>query len=163
MPVSIRSDIIVEGNALPNYIAFVEAYPGLALETARDAFNREVKPPLLSELKHYPGAVVYPFQFATERSRKAFFATNGFGRGLGAKRTGKLAEAWKVDISLSDNAVVMSARNTAPYQRYVTGKRQVPGHATTGWPLASETIAFWSKAAIEVVTRALDKLINQHR
>jgi hypothetical protein len=34
------------------------------------------------EASAYPGPVVYPIEWASERQRAAFFATNGFGHGI---------------------------------------------------------------------------------
>jgi hypothetical protein len=44
-----------------------------------------------------PGPVKYPIRWTSERQRRAFFATNGFGRGIPTKRTGDVAR-WGVFV-----------------------------------------------------------------
>jgi hypothetical protein len=39
---------------------------------------------------------VYPIQWDTVRQRKAFFASDGFGRGIPTRRTGDYLKAWQV-------------------------------------------------------------------
>lgn len=99
------------------------------------ALQREVT----QRLAPPPGPVRYPFQFATARSRRAYFATNGFGKGIPYRRTGDLGRAWKVDHLKRNNGGVITVYNAAPYAGYVYGApiidgfNQVPGHARTGW------------------------------
>lgn len=80
-----------------------------------------------------PGPVRLPFIFASEKSRRAYFATYGFGRGIPYRRTGKLGQSWVVIITprFADNTVTI--KNLRPEATYVYGPRQVPGHARTGW------------------------------
>src|SRR5574342_516462 len=56
-----------------------------------------------STLAVYPGPTVHPFEFATEKSRRAYFATNGFGHGIPYQRTGGLGRAWVVDLDRRRN------------------------------------------------------------
>lgn len=39
----------------------------------------------------------YPINWDSERQRRAFFASNGFGRGIPYKRTGEYVDNWKLD------------------------------------------------------------------
>lgn len=81
------------------------------------------------------GAVVYPIEWKTEKQRKAFFATDGFGRGIPTRRTGKVSSGWKVEFR--DN--VIKLYNRVPYARFVYGgfdirtENQQPFHRNTGW------------------------------
>ena len=67
------------------------------------------KIPLVSRQRLYDAAVqirktmkepgkgpVYPIQWDTERQRKAFFATDGFGRGIPTRRSDEYIRGWKV-------------------------------------------------------------------
>lgn len=107
-------------------------------------FARTVQPAIAAEVRvtiaQYPGPVVHPFAFSTPKSRRAFFATNGFGRGLGAPRTNNLANSWTVRIDRRSRDEFLRIVNTASYAGYVYGPgnplatfRQVPGHRVTGW------------------------------
>lgn len=81
-----------------------------------------------------PGPVVYPFKFATDKSRIAYFASNGFGHGIPYIRTGALGSAWQINAIIVGNDVVVLASNDAKGAPFVFGPRQVPGHRRTGWP-----------------------------
>lgn len=158
MGVFVRADVLYDGRQSDVLRAFIEAYPDLALETAQDAFNRQIKPGLLDELRHYPGPVQYPFEFATAKSRRYYFWK--FKERIPYQRSGGYGDGWQVVITVSDNAVVMSVRNSYPAAKWIGGKRQVPGHRKTGWPLYGETIDFWREPAIEVVVEALDRFLK---
>lgn len=83
-----------------------------------------------------PGPVVHPFKFSTDLSRRAFFATKGFGRGLGAPRTGIIINAWTLEITRQGEKSYMLLVNPAAGSEFVYGsptQRQVPGHARTGY------------------------------
>jgi hypothetical protein len=154
---SIQVSVLFENREIDNLIDFCEVYPDLALETARDTFNAQVKPALLSELQHYPGPVRYPFEFKSDRSRRYYFATHT----PPYQRTGALAAGWKADVLMSDNAVALSVSNPIKYLPFVIGRFQQPGHARTGWPLFAPTVSFWKIAAVEVIMKALNRLVNQ--
>lgn len=64
-----------------------------AVQNIRDEMREEGKP------------IVYPVQWDSTKQRKAFFATNGFGRGIPTKRTGASVNAWKA-IAIQDGAQV---------------------------------------------------------
>lgn len=161
MPNLINTEILFDTRAIDNLDAFIEAYPELATETARDTFNAVIKTPLLSELRYQPPKVYYPFVWTTEKQRRAFFATNGFGKGIPYNRTSEMVNKWKVDVFISDGAVIMSASNKSNKVKWVTGKKQQPGHFASGWPKHKETLSFWAQATKEEVSKALNKLVNQ--
>ena len=84
-------------------------------------------------LNETPGAVKLPFQFATPKSRRWYFAN----RKPPYKRTGK-AQQWKLVMQASSGETVeIYLENRAPHALWVfgspTGEHQVPGHARTGW------------------------------
>ena len=109
----------------------------------QDLIDRDVIPTLRQQVKARlaapPGPVRYPFQFSTARSRRAYFATRGFGNGIPYRRTGDLGRAWKVDHIRRPTGGEITVYNDAPYAGYVYGApiiggaNQVPGHANTGW------------------------------
>jgi hypothetical protein len=154
---SIRVDVLFQNEAIQNLTDFLTVYPDLALETARDTFNAQIKPALLDELKYYPPKVRYPFEFASDRSRRYYFATHT----PPYVRTGALAAGWKADVLMSDNAVAMSVSNPVKYLPFVIGRFQQPGHRNTQWPLFAPTVSFWKIAAVEVIMKALNRLVNQ--
>lgn len=113
-------------------------------DAAAEYFEVTVKPELErfvdDEIAVDPGPTVHPFKFSTPKSQAAFFATDGFGRGIPTPRAGNLNDSWLIDIDRRKTSGFMSLRNRAPYAGYVLPPlnplsrfRQVPGHANTGW------------------------------
>lgn len=122
-------------------------------------------------LAQIPGAVKYPIRWTSERQRRAFFATDGFGRGIPTRRTGRVAQwgvfvdydaiddmrSWLFQLQLflanlnprkqarlsspPGEGLLARIANTASYQRYVTGIDQQGFHADTGWIYAPTEIA----------------------
>lgn len=103
------------------------------METAFKRQARRIKSQLLTALRTEPGPVKYPIQWASERQRRAFFASNGFGRGIPTRRTGALVNAWEVNFVSVGNTYELIAENSKPYARYVIGAQQQPFHRNTGW------------------------------
>lgn len=146
---------------------FIELFPDYLQQEVVDAFNRDIKPHLLSELQYEPGPAVLPFQFETEKSRRWYFANKVPKPLPGQKRvpgryirTHKLSKGWKVGISADDELIVISAQNSRKYEQFVTGPRQVKGHAITGWVKRQATIDFWTDAAIDSTMQVVDYLLG---
>lgn len=108
------------------------------------AMRNEVVPLVTKKVQQtiavYPPAVKHPFEFATDKSRRAYFATQGFGHGIPYQRTKTLYNSWKVELDRRMNEGFIQIKNTAPYAGYVYGSgstegsyEQVPGHRNTGW------------------------------
>jgi hypothetical protein len=123
---------------------------------------------LLAQLQQEPGPPKYPIRWTTERQRRAFFATNGFGRGIPTKRTHAISQAWQVTINVeqitrfqvfTNNLIAFLARfkvsdaptpplptvivdvsNPVSYTRYVEGENQQGYHKNTGWLYAPDVI-----------------------
>jgi hypothetical protein len=115
-------------------------YPELVLDKAQQLIplaNRLVQQRLATRT---PGQVKYPIQWTSEKQRKAFFATDGFGHGIPYKRTGQLMRSWEVVTDVTRDGMWMSVRNRAPAAPFVVGGWQQGYHATTGWPLANPII-----------------------
>lgn len=102
---------------------------GTALKRQATRFKTRIRQRLSVE----PGAVKYPIQWTSEKQRRAFFATDGFGRGIGAPRTHALSRGWTVDINFNKLNAEISTYNKQDYERFVTGADQQGFHANTGW------------------------------
>lgn len=161
----INTTVLHETNAIENLDLFLQAFPGLMEDALTDAFNAQIKPSLLDELRYYPRPAVHPFQFATAKSKRYYFwaVRTGVIKTSGGRyqRTGALAAGWQVDIFFGDGAVGMSVVNRRKEVKYVTGKRMIPGHQVTGWQRHDETIKFWQKAAVETADEVISGLINR--
>lgn len=65
-----------------------------------------------------PAAQFYPIRWKSERQRRAYFATNGFGHGIPSTRSHQLARDWKVTVETVDNGgsiIVANANDAAGY------------------------------------------------
>lgn len=112
---------------------------------------------LLDDLLSFtPGPVRYPIQWTSERQRRAYFATDGFGHGIPYRRTGRLVSAWRLRRYFSRAGNLITITNDAD-PGFVIGNPARPElhqqfHANTGWPTPQEvgqTMDFFSEAAEE--------------
>jgi hypothetical protein len=99
-----------------------------AVTVNQSAFKARVQP---------PNAVKYPIQWASEKQRRAFFATDGFGGGIPYKRTGKLANNSTLIAAQTADGGTVILQIPSPGQ-YVfgnfRGQYQQPMHRNTGYP-----------------------------
>jgi hypothetical protein len=122
------------------------------LEALQESVHRaraRTKPQVDALLAPEIGPVVYPIAWTSEKQRRAFFATNGFGRGIPTKRTGALNDGWN---SFSETITGLGTRvliwNSQGYAQFVVGRFTPSGHMqrfhrNTGWQpviLKTETI-----------------------
>ncbi len=137
---------------------------------AKRNFNRAIRTTVQPKVQrkanellgHAPGPVRHPFKFgsgvnpeADARSRRAFFATKGFGRGIPARRTGDILKAWVVEVTRQGQTNYIILTNTAPYAKYVYGmepfQRQIQGHRKTGWKVDKATLKAINDYAIDLL------------
>lgn len=136
----IRSEVIASTRVLDNYIEFTRAFADRAEPVVTNAFNTH-EPQLMTELRYVPGAVRYPIEWTSEKQRRAYFATNGFGRGIPYKRTGKTARSWYAWVRRNGYRFEMTIANSTPGARFVYGYIRTRGepdpqqrfHRNTGW------------------------------
>lgn len=72
--------------------------------------------PLTRSLRKYPPRKPgMKIRWTSEKQRRAYFATDGFGGGIPYTRTGKLAAGWSVKVDVQDRtgAIRMSVTNKA--------------------------------------------------
>jgi len=126
--------------------------------------GRVVDPPLkkymrsymqtTSGMKKYPGSVARPIAWESEKQRRAFFATGGFGGGIPYSRTGEFFRAFDVLSNRRD----LSTRivNTADFAKYIIGDRQQKFHKNTGYRKMESYEDEALKGAVPVASRALE-------
>lgn len=151
--------------------AYVDAFDVVNADLGEEV-ARVIEPDLLDELGTEPGPVQYPIQWTSERQRRAFFATNGFGKGIPYKRTGKLARSWTVTTRVEGGTFQLVVRNPAAPAQFVYGtlnqqslsnamKPQQQFHRNTGWQTAVKTVNFWFEAAQEEYERRFDDELGE--
>lgn len=95
---------------------------------------------ILQRLRVEPPSPNYPLRWKTEKQRRAFFATDGFGRGIPTRRTGALARGWTVEIDDSE-LIALDVFNRQPYTTFVEGDDQQPFHMDTKWLYAPQIMS----------------------
>lgn len=116
------------------------------VEQAMNATVEEYREPIKQQLGQMPGPVKKPVEWTVRpdgerRQQKAFFASNGFGKGIGAPRTGALAAAWEVTSIVENGNAVIVIRNPSDAAKFVYGglgkysnpKFKQQFHKNTGW------------------------------
>jgi hypothetical protein len=122
----------------------------------------------LAQLQQEPGSPKYPIRWPSERQRRAFFATDGFGRGIPTKRSHALSQAWQAIVNVEQitrfqvftnsliaflaqfkiteaptpppPTIIVDVSNPVSYERYVEGENQQGFHKDTGWLYAPDVI-----------------------
>lgn len=103
--------------------------PGL-MNTAYTRATRRLRARMLQKLRtegdpSFPGIT----KLMTPKQRKAFWASNGFGRGIPTQRTGALQGGYEVEIApLDSNSAALQITNSTPYSTYVSGAQVQPFH-----------------------------------
>lgn len=114
-------------------------------------------------LKHYPKRVQHgennPYQWQSEKQRRKYFATKGFGEGIPYTRKNRLADGW-TQIEDGVNSKVV---NSVPYAKYVVGDDQQRGHAADKWRKVGKVIEDNMKGMIQAMQQAVDRWIKNRK
>jgi len=147
----IRVDVTVDTDVLDAISEAAQTAPR-RMNVAYKRRIKRIRQQILDELRQYPGPVKYPFRWKSERQRRAFFATNGFGHGIPYVRTNALKDGWTTRIRDTKDGAVFEVANNTDYAEFVVGDFAQPGHINTGWPNAAKTISeFREKATDELI------------
>jgi hypothetical protein len=84
-------------------------------------------------LRVKPGKPHYPINWTSERQRRAFWASDGFGRGIPTRRTDAMVNAWDVRFRATNTGGTLTLVNDTDYAGYVVGDQQQGFHKDTGW------------------------------
>lgn len=156
----IRTSVLFNLRDFDDVSEMIAEFPDLYFSIVHGAYSEQIAPLMLAKLRQYPPPVKRPFQFATAKSRRYWFAVLAKKYPNGYQRTGKLADAWKINLDLWDGDLVLSASNSRKYYKWVQGDRQVPGHANTGWQLAAPIFNFYRDEALEVARVSLHQAVR---
>jgi hypothetical protein len=136
-----------------------DKYPTFAMGKGLDASSNYLNNNFVKQSLYPPSQSGSPFVWSSERQRRAFFATNGFGRGIPTVRTMELANSGSFKVNKSGSSLYIYYENTASYAKWVIGQfTQIIGHITRGWkPINTMVI---DKYRNEVVSRFKDAAIK---
>lgn len=121
---------------------FARQYPDLARQSFFDNIVPFVELMVDRLLRRrVPGPVKYPIQWTSEKQRRAFFATDGFGHGIPYKRRRPGIEShWEVLTQVRETGATISIVNDDPATPFVYGRFKQAFHTNTGWPDARPII-----------------------
>jgi hypothetical protein len=157
----IITQVVRETHALDDLAKTIDNFPVAFPREVKIAFERDVAPGMLAELRFMPPPFTGKRQWNSERQRRAYFASNGFGAGIPYRRTGKMVAAWNIGVSVSDNAIALYARNNSKSLPFVSGRRQQIMHRNSGWPLPADIFAKWKEPTFRTVDTALDVILGK--
>lgn len=115
------------------------------LTRIKEELRQQIPPP---RTKNSPKIV-----WTSDKQRRAFFASNGFGKGIPTRRSFSLIAGWQYEIKQTGAGVEVVYSNDVPYARYVVGTlAQNPTarnrfiqiqHKIQGWRPAAPTVYKW--------------------
>ena len=113
-------------------------------------------------LRHYPPRVnhgpVNPYKWQSDKQRRSYFASKGFGKGIPSQRSGDLANGWT--LSSESDPYRRTLFNRVPYARYVMGQRQQTGHLVDKWRKMGKVIEDNIKGGMRAANLAVDKWLK---
>ena len=104
----------------------------------------------LKQLTRIPGPPRYPIRWTSERQRRAFFATGGFGRGIPTRRSDSIINEWMAVYQKSNTGGTLIIQNDHPAVTFVQGSNQQGFHRDTGWIRVDDVSGDFLKAAGDV-------------
>ncbi len=145
---------------LESSIAFLEDIDQQIFQIG-EAVIQEIKPELLDELQDKPPKrdypEDYPIEWTSEKQKKAFFASDGFGAGIPTERTDSMINSWEIFGEVVKGSFNIVVRNTKDWSKFIVGslaktvsraaRFQQNFHAITGWPLATIPVHRWTAIA----------------
>ena len=149
----ISTRVQLDTSPLDGFQAYLEGIQQIVATEAQASLDI-MSPAALSELRDEPPRVKYPIQWTSERQRRAYFATNGFGAGIPYRRTGRLARGWTIALFDRGAGFTLDIRNNAKSAAFVYGSLAIDGsgvryqqrfHRNTGWQEAYKTTNYWAR------------------
>lgn len=132
--VAVRTEITVDTDIFDAIIETARDAPRAVDALVNRSLRRDTEQRLIPQLQEEPGPVVYPIMWTSERQRKAFFATDGFGAGIPTRRAGRTRMGWMlVGLVTEQGAGSLAVENNEYAAQFVYFPHQQQFHANTGW------------------------------
>lgn len=155
----IRIEVRVDTDVLDAIADAARKAPGL-MNTVYKRRVRSLRSRMLTELRIVPPPPNYPIKWKTARQRRAFFASNGFGRGIPTQRTGALLDAYDIALMSTDKGGILQVTNSAPYARYVIGDDAQPFHIDH-WPQIADVVVKYEEIAFNELVEDWFTVVDQ--
>jgi hypothetical protein len=138
---------------------FLKALPRGTMKVAIAAMSEYILGDDTHGLRHYPPRRSHgagnPYRWQSEKQRRAFFATKGFGKGIPSRRSYELSRGWQQSVDPYRKTLF----NRVPYAKYVMGNQQQIGHTTDGWRKIGKVITDNVKGGMLRARQAVAKWI----
>jgi hypothetical protein len=134
-----KVSVTVDDKELPAVAERIKAAPGQVRRMVGIIARGPIANTLIRDLSQEPGKRSGKVRWKSDKQRKAYFASNGFGKGIPYRRSHKLAQGWRV-VVVSAAKSEISVENSQGYTRFVQGDDQQPFHSDTGWRQAGPII-----------------------
>jgi hypothetical protein len=140
--------------------SFLKSLPHGTMKAAIAAMSEYMLGDSTHGLRHYPPRRTHgkgnPYQWQSEKQRRAFFATKGFGKGVPSQRTGELSRGWQASVDPYRKTLF----NRVPYAKFVMGNDQQRGHTKDGWRKLGKVILDNMKGGMLRARQAVAKWIK---
>lgn len=136
---TIRITVTTPDALLRDYERAAGRYPALVERAFRRQLQRIGKR-TRDVLAREPGRSHRPVIWQTERQRRAYFASGGFGAGIPYRRSGRLSAGWKSQTLSLDKGARLIVYNDVGYSTFVQGDRVQRQHLATGWVQANPVL-----------------------
>jgi hypothetical protein len=147
---SIRMNTRVNTRPVDLFADYLDDINVVVDRVGRDVYE-DYKPVILARLTEIPGPSSQPVKWTSDKQRKAYFASNGFGGGIPTVRTGTIAQAWDVEYIVDPGAFRVLIINRNPKSKFLYGgaslrsnpRFQQQQHKNTGWVTVAPVIAYF--------------------
>jgi len=126
--------------ALDRLERLVKQYPDEVQEGAYDVLVDAGNALIDRQLVQNPAPFTGRRDWQSERQRRAYFATGGFGRGIPSTRTGEINDAWELGFDVQRSSITVTLFNVSDHYRFVVGSLRMDGpdtqqrmHKQGGW------------------------------
>lgn len=159
MPISVNARY--NAQLIDDLSAYVDGFNAQALTLGNEVIDA-LEPYVLGNLSQPAPSVARPIEWQSERQRKAYFASNGFGGGIPSRRTDTTRNAWYLHRELTAGELAIEIGNNKAHAQFVYGslnqrsrdeaaRFQQRMHRNTGWGLA-----------VDIINPALETIRDQY-
>lgn len=159
---SIRTTANFSTSPLDAFTDALDDFNTIVEQTAQETVNA-YREPIKQRLGEIPGPVKLPVEWTSERQRRAYFATDGFGNGIPYRRTNDLPQGWEVYAIVEAGTVAMIIRNPSKAAKFVYGPLGASSnpnfkqamHRNTGWLDAKPIVDIFAVSMINFFSDTL--------
>lgn len=149
-------DVIVDQKKLNSLQNKLSKYPYYAIQQGMIAATDYLND--IDMVQMYPPESDEPFIWSSDRQRKAYFASDGFGGGIPYSRTYDLADSGEFTYHAGEEDgpySTISYSNPLPYSDYVIGANIIIGLRKRGWKPVNKFVITRSRDVGEAFRRTV--------